>query len=224
MKKFTTEIEHLVTIPSGKVHLNGLLYIPKNAKSIVLFVHGSGSSRLSSRNQYVAHRLNAAHHATLLFDLLTTEEDYIDNHTREFRFDINLLSSRLLDVTQWCLNELASYSFVIGYFGASTGAAAALVAAAQEPKLIKAVVSRGGRADMAGDYLSQVDTPTLLIVGGYDEVVIELNQQAMSQMKSLTHLEIVPGATHLFEEPGALDEVASLAIAWFNQYLIEQSK
>ncbi len=220
MNNYTVDLEHSVTIPSGKSFLEGILYIPNKAKSIVLFVHGSGSSRFSTRNQYVAQILNRANHATLLFDLLTPEEDIIDNITREFRFDIKLLASRLLNVTHWCLSELDSHQLSLGYFGASTGGGAALVAAAQETDLVNAVVSRGGRPDLADEALPHVKAPTLLIVGGNDEVVIELNQAAQSQMTCVCQLEIVPGATHLFEEPGTLDEVARLAKEWFDRYLI----
>jgi len=196
-----------------------LLYIPKNAHGLVLFVHGSGSSRFSTRNQYVAKMLNEANLATLLFDLLTPEEDLIDAQTSELRFNIELLSSRLMDVTDWCVKELSNFRFSIGYFGASTGGGAALVAASQESSVIKAVVSRGGRPDLAGQFLSLVKAPTLLIVGGNDGPVIKMNQDAMSQMNCVTKLEIVPGATHLFEEPGALDEVGHLTEAWFLKYL-----
>ncbi|KTD53698.1 dienelactone hydrolase family protein [Legionella santicrucis] len=219
MNTYTTAMEHPISIPSTNVYLNGLLIIPEDAKGIILFAHGSGSSRFSSRNQYVASILNQGRYATLLFDLLTSQEELIDEVTREFRFDIHLLASRLITVAHWCINELTAYHFSIGLFGASTGGGAALGAAAQEPKLFKAIVSRGGRPDLAGNYLPQVKTPTLLIVGGNDEVVIGLNQQAMSQMKCTTRLEIVPGATHLFEEPGTLQEAARLAQKWFDQYL-----
>jgi len=220
MRNFTADLQHTVTIPSSEFHLNGFLYIPSEAKSIVLFVHGSGSSRFSVRNQYVAHELNKANHATLLFDLLTPEEDVIDDRTREFRFDINLLAHRLIDVTHWCVHELASHHLAIGYFGASTGAAAALVAAAKESGAVNAVVSRGGRPDLAKEYLAQVKAPTLLIVGGNDDVVISLNQSAMLQMTCINQLELIPGATHLFEEPGTLDAAARLAKIWFDQYLV----
>jgi len=218
MNTYTADIQHPVTIPSKNVYLNGFLFIPEKAKGIVIFVHGSGSSRFSSRNQYVASTLNEGNYATLLFDLLTSQEDIIDNVTREFRFDIHLLSSRLVDVIHWCTEELAAYHFPIGLFGSSTGGGAALVAAAQEPKLVNAVVSRGGRPDLARNYLPQVKAPTLLIVGGQDDVVIDLNQQAMSHMNCTTQLDIVEGATHLFEEHGKLSEVASLATNWFDQY------
>ncbi len=221
MKNDTVDVEHPVVIPSGQSHLNGLLYITEGTKSMVLFVHGSGSSRLSIRNQYVAKVLNTGNHATLLFDLLTEEEEVIDNITRELRFDINLLATRLIDVTQWCLNEFPELA--IGYFGASTGGGAALVAAAQKPEAVRAVVSRGGRPDLAKEYLSQVQAPTLLIVGGHDDVVIELNQMAMAKMTCVTQLDVVTGATHLFEEPGTLEEVAHLAKAWFDYYLVPEA-
>lgn len=219
MTIFSSNKLHELRIPSKDVHLDGLLYIPENAHGLVLFVHGSGSSRFSTRNQYVANMLNQANIATLLFDLLTPEEDVIDTRTSEFRFDIELLSSRLIDVTNWCTKELAIYHFSIGYFGASTGGGAALVAASQESSIIKAVVSRGGRPDLAGKFLSLVKAPTLLIVGGNDGPVIKMNQDAMSKMNCVNKLEIVSGATHLFEEPGTLDKVGYLAKAWFIKYL-----
>ncbi|KTD02271.1 dienelactone hydrolase family protein [Fluoribacter gormanii] len=218
MNAYTADIQHPVTIPSKNVYLNGFLFIPEEAKGMVIFVHGSGSSRFSSRNQYVASTLNEGKYATLLFDLLTSQEDVIDNVTREFRFDIHLLASRLLDVIQWCTKEFSAYHFPIGLFGASTGGGAALVAAAQAPNFVQAIVSRGGRPDLAGNYLPKVKSPTLLIVGGDDDVVIGLNQQAMSQMSCIIQLELVPGATHLFEEPGTLQEVSNLAKKWFDQY------
>jgi dienelactone hydrolase len=208
-----------VIIPSRAVFLNGLLNVPKKPRGIVLFVHGSGSSRFSTRNQHVAGVLNEAGFATLLFDLLTPEEDTIDEQTREFRFNIPLLAERLIDVTHWCDNEFASQPLPIGYFGASTGGGAALIAAAQLPQTVKAVVSRGGRPDLAGDYLPSVKAPTLLIVGGNDVEVIALNQAAMQRLTCVHQLAIVPGATHLFEEPGTLDEVARLATQWFKQQL-----
>lgn len=211
--------EHEIVIPSDTHELHGLLNIPKNAVGLVLFVHGSGSSRFSTRNQYVAHQLNEANLGSLLFDLLTPDEDQIDNVTREFRFDIGLLASRLIDVTKWCQTQPQIADLNIGYFGASTGGGAALVAAAALPKVVNAVVSRGGRPDLAADSLSRVSAPTLLIVGGQDDVVIRLNVSAMSQMHCLKKLEIVLGATHLFEEPGTLDEVARLAKSWFVTYL-----
>lgn len=219
MNTLATNTEHSVKIPSGNNFLNGLLYIPDKAQGLVLFVHGSGSSRFSVRNQFVARSLNQANLATLLFDLLMPEEDVIDNYTREYRFNISLLASRLIDATQWCNTELKSFHLKIGYFGASTGGGAALVAAAQAPDAVKAIVSRGGRPDLAETYLSSVLAPTLLIVGGYDAVVIELNEQALAQLKCTKRLEIIPGATHLFEEPGTLDEVARLAKHWFKHHL-----
>ena len=219
MAHFTVDTEHPVIIPSEEIHLDGLLHIPKDAKGIVLFVHGSGSSRFSVRNQHVASILNKAKLATLLFDLLTPEEEKIDTRTSEFRFDIEFLASRLIDVTNWCSKQLVAHELTVGYFGASTGGGAALVAAAKNAKTVKAIVSRGGRPDLAGESLPLVIAPTLLIVGGNDEVVIEMNQIAMSKMHCVKKLEIIPGATHLFEEPGALDEVARLAETWFIQYL-----
>lgn len=218
MKKFSTGTEHIIRIPHNNNFLDGILFIPHNAKSIILFVHGSGSSRLSKRNQYVARELNLRSYATLLFDLLTHEEEELDNQTNKLRFNIQLLSTRLLSVTAWCIEELSSYNLSFGYFGASTGGAAAIVAAAQQAK-IKAIVSRGGRPDLAGNYLSQVKAATLLIVGGEDHGVIELNKSALLQMHCQTALEIIPGATHLFEEPGKLSEVASIAVSWFDTYL-----
>lgn len=219
MTNFIANKVHTLRIPSKDIHLDGLLYIPNDARGLVLFVHGSGSSRFSTRNQHVANMLNEANLATLLFDLLTPEEDVIDARTSELRFNIELLSSRLIKVTNWCVTQLVTNHFSIGYFGASTGGGAALVAASQESSVIKAVVSRGGRPDLAGEFLSLVKAPTLLIVGGNDGPVIKMNQDAMSKMNCVKKLEIVPGATHLFEEPGTLDEVGHLAKAWFTKYL-----
>jgi putative phosphoribosyl transferase len=208
-----------IDIPINHVQLKGILQIPKNPIGIVLFVHGSGSSRLSTRNQYVAKILNEADMATLLFDLLTHQEDVVDELTREHRFNIPLLTSRLSVVTQWVTMQTAMANLPIGYFGASTGAAAALQSAALNPDMVRAVVSRGGRPDLAGKALSSVQAPTLLIVGGYDDVVINMNQQAMQKMSCIKALKIIPGATHLFEEPGTLDQAANLAREWFIQYL-----
>lgn len=219
MQRMTPEVLHAITIPCNTYKLCGLLFIPKHAIGLVVFVHGSGSSRLSTRNQYVAKCLNDAKFATLLFDLLTPDEDRIDQITAAFRFDIELLASRLIDVTKWCQEQPELHLLKIGYFGASTGGGAALVAACALPDVVGAVVSRGGRPDLAGEALMRVVAPTLLIVGGLDEVVIQLNQSAMSQIKAIKSLEIVPGATHLFEEPGALDAVARLACRWFIAYL-----
>jgi dienelactone hydrolase len=208
-----------VLIPYKTVHLAGNLSIPKDAQAIVLFVHGSGSSRFSQRNQQVAETLQKAGFATLLFDLLTSEEEALDSKTGELRFDIELLAARLLAAKSWILKQPATRHFLMGYFGASTGGGAALVAAAQEPQAVKAVVSRGGRPDLAGKALLHVRAPTLLIVGGNDETVIDMNRQALLKMHCITRLEIVPGATHLFEEPGALDTVVWLAKAWFMRHL-----
>lgn len=204
---------------SKNITLQGNLIIPKAAKGLVIFAHGSGSSRLSPRNQKVATELNQIKLATLLFDLLTKEEDLVDNITAELRFNISLLAQRLVAVTDWIGKQTETNNLSIGYFGASTGAAAALIAAAERPKLIKAVVSRGGRPDLAGETLPRVKAPTLLIVGSRDYQVIELNQHAQAQMNNVNELAIVKGATHLFEEPGTLDQVVTLASQWFIRYL-----
>lgn len=205
-----------IKIPINDLILNGDLQIPNNASAIILFAHGSGSSRLSPRNRLVANALNQQGFATLLFDLLTPEEEIIDEQTREFRFDIPMLAERLIQTTDWLLSQDEFKNFNIAYFGASTGAAAALIAAAQRTKIVKAVVSRGGRPDLAGDYLSKVKAPTLLIVGGWDDVVIKLNEQAKSTMRCEVELKIIPEATHLFEEPGKLEAVIQLANEWFS--------
>ena len=208
-----------VQIPAGRAVLSGNLTIPENAMALVLFAHGSGSSRHSPRNQFVARTLNRAGLGTLLFDLLTPEEEALDIHTREHRFNIGLLADRLAHATKWARQQEETRDLHIGYFGSSTGGAAALVAAAEIPQDIGAVVSRGGRPDLAGDALPQVQAPTLLIVGGNDDVVIELNEMARDQMRCEVKLEIIPGATHLFEEPGALEQVAKLASDWFSLHL-----
>ena len=219
-EKIVQEIDvQEVLIPCGDVQLQGILSIPKNAKGIVLFAHGSGSGRFSPRNQYVAKVLMKAHLATLLMDLLTIEEERIDEVTRQLRFDIALLSERLSKVAAWVKKEEKTKSLKIGYFGASTGAAAALISAAENSSMIHAVVSRGGRPDLAGKSLSSVLCPTLLIVGGADYQVIELNQEAFELLSSVKKMEIVPGATHLFEEVGTLEKVAELASNWFLLYL-----
>lgn len=202
--------------PSGVV---GDLAIPSNARGIVIFAHGSGSSRLSSRNRFVAGVLQEAKLATLLLDLLTAEEERIDFRTRHLRFDIDLLAKRLVQASGWVAEDSSIGSLPVGYFGASTGAAAALIAAAQLPESTRAVVSRGGRPDLAGAALPKVKAPTLLIVGGDDDPVIELNEKALNELECERRLEIVPGATHLFEEPGALEQVAGLASKWFSRYL-----
>lgn len=210
-----------VTIPTGEVQLHGDLTIPTGASGVVAFAHGSGSSRHSPRNRFVAGRLQEARLATLLFDLLTSHEERVDERTREYRFDIDLLARRLVQVTDWLTEEERSRDLDIGYFGASTGAGAALVAAAERPDVARAVVSRGGRPDLAGAALGRVRAPTLLIVGGRDEPVIDMNRDAMARMPAETpkELEIVPGATHLFPEEGALEKVADLAAAWLTAHL-----
>jgi dienelactone hydrolase len=208
-------VEHPVRIPAGETVLEGTLTIPAGATGIVLFAHGSGSSRLSPRNRFVSEALRRSGVGTLLFDLLTEEED----KTYETRFDIDLLTERLVAATHWLMREPETQMLAIGYFGSSTGAAAALQAAAHLGPMIGAVVSRGGRPDLASRILPQVQAPTLLIVGGNDLLVIDLNQEAYDQLKSKKELAIIPGATHLFEEPGALEEVARLAAHWFNRHL-----
>lgn len=202
-------------IPAGRAVLSGNLTIPENARALVLFAHGSGSSRHSPRNQFVARTLNRADLGTLLFDLLTPEEEAIDVHTREHRFNIGLLAERLVHPTKWARQQEQTRDLRIGYFGSSTGGAAALVAAAELSQDVGAIVSRGGRPDLAGAALLRVEAPTLLIVGGNDDIVIELNEMARDQMRCEVKLEIIPGATHLFEEPGAIEQVAKLASDWF---------
>lgn len=207
-----------VQIHAGAAVLDGDLTIPPDARGTVLFAHGSGSSRHSPRNRYVAGVLNGAGLATLLLDLLTPEEERVDVVTREHRFDIVLLAERLGGATRWLEQEEGTHALAVGYFGASTGAAAALVAAAAHPE-VRAVVSRGGRPDLAGAALPHVQAPTLLIVGSRDEQVIALNEQARAAMPAPVKLEIIPGATHLFEEPGTLERVAELASAWFVRHM-----
>jgi putative phosphoribosyl transferase len=209
----------VVRIRAGPATLEGDLQIPEGAVGVVLFAHGSGSGRHSTRNRYVAGELQAAGLATLLLDLLTPEEEAVDQHTAHLRFDIPLLAERLVATTRWLGEDPATRALRVGYFGASTGAGAALVAAAKVPEQIGAVVSRGGRPDLAGDALPRVGAATLFIVGGRDLAVLELNRIAMARMQAVTRLEIVPGATHLFEEPGALETVAHLARDWFLRYL-----
>jgi len=204
-----------VFIQAGPATLAGNLSIPDDAAALVLFVHGSGSSRHSPRNQFVARRLNRSGLGTLLFDLLTPQEELVDSRTAEHRFNIGLLAERLVHATNWAKQQQPARNLRIGYFGSSTGAAAALVAAAQLPDDVGAIVSRGGRPDLAGEFLPKVKAPTLLIVGGEDDVVIELNEKARAQMRGEVKIEIVPGATHLFEEPGTLERVADLASDWF---------
>jgi putative phosphoribosyl transferase len=208
-----------VQIQARRAVLSGNLNIPEGAAALVLFAHGSGSSRHSPRNQFVARTLNEAGLGTLLFDLLTQEEETADVRTREHRFNIGLLAERLVHATKWAKREGETRDLRLGYFGSSTGGGAALVAAAELPKDVGAVVSRGGRPDLAGDALPKVQAPTLLIVGGNDDIVIELNEQARDQMRCEVKLEIVPGAMHLFEEPGALEKVAKLASDWFVSHI-----
>jgi putative phosphoribosyl transferase len=208
-----------VVVPIDHQGLPGDLGIPSAAHGIVLFAHGSGSSRHSSRNQHVARMLEQRGLATLLIDLLTPSEDAIDAHTAEYRFNIPLLAGRVGTIVDWLRQQQQTASLPIGLFGASTGAGAALIAAADRPREIAAVVSRGGRPDLAGPALASVTTPTLLIVGGMDTPVIQMNRDAMSRLRCEVTLEIVPGATHLFEEPGALDRVAALAGDWFSRHL-----
>src|SRR2546426_5344275 len=208
-----------VRIPAGRAMLDGNLTIIAQAKGLVLFAHGSGSSRHSPRNQFVARTLNEAGLATLLFDLLTPEEESVDLYTREHRFNIGLLAERLVHATKWAKEQEPTRDLRIGYFGSSTGGGAALVAAAELPDRIGAVVSRGGRPDLAGDALPKVKSPTLLIVGGLDYPVIEMNQEALARLRCEKELKVVPGATHLFEEPGTLEEVARLAANWFQRHL-----
>jgi dienelactone hydrolase len=208
-----------VQIQAGRAVLPGDLTIPENAVVLILFAHGSGSSRNSPRNQFVARTLHYAGLATVLFDLLTPEEEATDTRTREHRFNIGLLADRLVHATRWAKQQEQTRDLQVGYFGSSTGGAAALVAAAGLPQDVDAVVSRGGRPDLAGDALPKVQAPTLLIVGGNDDIVIELNEMARDQMRCAVKLEVVPGATHLFEEPGALEKVAKLASDWFVDHI-----
>lgn len=211
--------QQAVVIPAGPVFLEGDLNIPDHARGVVVFAHGSGSSRHSPRNRFVAHELQDGGIATLLMDLLTADEERADETSGIFRFDIGLLARRLVAATQWLAKEQGTATLRVGYFGASTGGGAALVAAASLPQSIAAVVSRGGRPDLAGDSLPGVRAPTLLIVGGDDPAVIEMNQEAMDRLQCIKELQIVPGATHLFQEPGKLEEVAHLARDWFMRHL-----
>jgi len=210
--------EQEVRIPVGREAVFGTLALPPDPRGIVVFAHGSGSSRFSPRNREVAATLRASGFGTLLFDLLTASEAQIDEITRQHRFDIPLLGERLVSVTDWLGAHDATATLPLGYFGASTGAAAALVAAAARPS-VRAVVSRGGRPDLAGDVLGQVEAPTLLIVGGRDTVVIGMNESARARLNGTVELVIIDGATHLFEEPGAMGQVIQHADAWFRRYL-----
>jgi dienelactone hydrolase len=213
-------VERTILVSIDHVELEGTLGIPKDAAGVVLFAHGSGSSRFSPRNRYVARVLRDAGFATLLLDLLSPREEEVDEITRHHRFDIGMLADRLIVAIDWLESEQSTAEMNVGLFGASTGAAAALVAAAERPRRVSAVVSRGGRPDLAGDSLAEVEAPTLLIVGENDDVVIQLNEEAKRLMRAEVRLDIVPNATHLFEEPGALEEVARLARHWFSRYLI----
>ncbi len=215
------EGENIVHITTEDAELEGDLRIPQRAEGIVLFAHGSGSSRHSPRNKLVAKYLRSGGLGTLLFDLLTAEEDKVDRRTREYRFDISLLAERLVGATEWLLQQSEAEGLSIGYFGSSTGAAAALIGATECPDVVDAVVSRGGRCDLAGDALPHVTAPTLMIVGGRDVQVLQMNKQAISRMADSVQkeLEVVEGATHLFQEPGALEQVAKLARDWFVHYL-----
>jgi dienelactone hydrolase len=208
-----------VRVPADDVTLDGDLTVPDGSTGLVIFAHGSGSSRHSPRNRAVASYLQSLGLATLLVDLLTPEEEAIDLRTRHLRFDVELLARRVAAVTVWAAGHEVTIGLPVGYFGASTGAAAALIAAADHPDDVHAVVSRGGRPDLAGDRLPRVRCPVLLIVGGADDVVLELNRQALQQLRAPAALEVVPGATHLFEEPGALEVVADLAGRWFLTHL-----
>jgi pimeloyl-ACP methyl ester carboxylesterase len=208
-----------IVIPVDRGDIGADLRVPERAAGLVIFAHGSGSSRFSSRNRAVAEFLETNRFGTLLLDLLTREEESVDVYTREHRFDIDLLGRRVVLATDWAQGRPDLRQLPIGYFGASTGAAAALIGAAARPTAVRAVVSRGGRPDLAGDALPKVQAPTLLIVGGDDEPVIEMNRDAMRQMRAAVELEIVPGATHLFEEPGTLEQVMDLASSWFRRHL-----
>jgi dienelactone hydrolase len=208
-----------VQIGAGQALIEGDLTIPAKAAGLVVFSHGSGSSRFSRRNKSVAHVLQSGGYATLLLDLLTRQEDAIDEQTREYRFDIDRLGHRVVAAIDWSASHPPVARLPVACFGASTGAAAALIAAAERPEVVRAVISRGGRPDLAGCALPKVQAPTLLIVGGDDEPVIELNRAAMRRMRTLVQLEIVPGATHLFEEPGALELVSQLALTWCTRYV-----
>jgi putative phosphoribosyl transferase len=213
------EAGHDLLIDVGDVDLRGDLAVPAGARGIVLFAHGSGSGRRSPRNRQVAATLREAGLATLLFDLLTADEEEVDRRSGDLRFDINLLADRLAKTTDWLVSQPNVGRLPVGYFGASTGGGAALVAAARRPELVWAVVSRGGRPDLAGDALTHVEAPTLLIVGELDPVVLDLNQRALEVIPATKDLVVVPGASHLFEEPGTLEQVARHAAGWFGRHL-----
>lgn len=213
-----------VAIPSDGAFIRGDLTIPPDACGVVLFAHGSGSGRLSERNRFVAKSLNALSLATLLIDLLTEEEEQEERFTEHHRFDIGLLADRLQSASRYLADDPAIAALGLGYFGASTGAAAALVGAVANAPLVKAVVSRGGRPDLAGDALPRVEAPTLLLVGSNDAAVVDLNRKALQQLPCKKELVVIPGATHLFEEPGKLEEVARLAGGWFTRHLCARRK
>lgn len=215
-------LHEAVRIEIGSVALDGDLHGPERAAGLVIFAHGSGSSRFSSRNRAVASVLENGGFATLLLDLLTPEEEAIDEHTRQYRFDIERLGRRVVGASDWAQSRSDLRALPLALFGASTGAAAALIAAADRPELIRAVISRGGRPDLAGDALPRVQAPTLLIVGGHDEPVIDMNRDAIRQMRAHVELTIVPGATHLFEERGALEQVSRFAAEWCQRHLLER--
>ena len=220
MEKREPRGERQVHVAADSITLEGTLALPSGVRGTVVFAHGSGSSRHSPRNRFVAEQLRGGGLGTLLVDLLTAEEEAVDERTRHLRFDIGLLANRLVAAMAWLGRQAETSGLPVGLFGASTGGGAALRAAAARPEWVEAVVSRGGRPDLAGSALPLVEAPTLLIVGERDEQVIELNQRAMARMHAQTRLEIVPGATHLFEEPGALDQVAALARGWFEHHLV----
>ncbi|KAH7710403.1 dienelactone hydrolase-like enzyme [Aphelenchoides avenae] len=206
------------TLSLKSVEVKALLTIPDNARGVVIFAHGSGSGRYSPRNQQMAAVLNEAGFATILMDLLTQKEDEVDRYTREFRFNIPMLAKRMVEATDWVRQQSDIGRMPVGYFGASTGAAAALIAAAERDD-VQAVVSRGGRPDLAGKWLPEVRSATILLVGGHDYDVIEMNKSAYAQLNCTKKLEIVPGATHLFEEPGTLEQVTRIATKWFEEYM-----
>jgi dienelactone hydrolase len=219
-RRTTEDVETQVRVAIGSVTLEGNLGLPESARGVVLFAHGSGSGRHSPRNRFVAAQLREAGLATLLLDLLTVEEEAVDQHTAHLRFDIDLLADRLVGATDWLAEEPRTAGLPVGCFGASTGGGAALVAASRRPDRVGAIVSRGGRPDLAGSALPRVRAPTLLLVGGEDKPVIDLNENALAQLgAAVKKLVIVPGASHLFEEPGKLEEVARLAADWFTRYL-----
>jgi len=221
MQQYATQ--EAVRIDVGRAEVEADLRVPERAPGLVVFAHGSGSSRFSSRNRSVAAALEGATFGTLLLDLLTREEEAVDQRTAEYRFDIDLLGRRVVSATDWVQSRPDLHHLRLAYFGASTGAAAALIAAAARPEVTRAVISRGGRPDLAGTALPLVQAPTLLIVGGDDEPVIEMNRDAMLRMRAPVHLEIVPGATHLFEERGALEQVARLAVDWCRRHVAQES-